>query len=86
MFNTEFQAASTVLQNASVDLAANSEETTEEVQAPSLKFEPGAFVNSLQYMGKGMLGILIVMGAIILVTSLLNRLTSGKKKEQKDEE
>ncbi len=37
------------------------------------------FVENLPYMGKGMLGILIVMGAIILVTVLLNKIFSGKK-------
>lgn len=37
------------------------------------------FVDSLPIMGKGMLGILIVMGAIILVTITLNKIFSGKK-------
>ncbi len=36
------------------------------------------FIANLPYMGKGMLGILIVMGAIILVTILLNKVFSGK--------
>ena len=35
-------------------------------------------IANLPYMGKGMLGILIVMGAIILVTILLNKVFSGK--------
>ncbi len=37
------------------------------------------FVENLPYMGKGMLGILIVMGVIILVTVLLNKLFKGGK-------
>ncbi len=37
------------------------------------------FVDNLPYMGKGMVGILIVMGVIILVTMLLNKIFSGKK-------
>ncbi len=37
------------------------------------------FVENLPYMGKGMIGILIVMGAIILVTILLNKVFSGNK-------
>ena len=37
------------------------------------------FVENLPYMGKGMVGILIVMGAIILVTVLLNKTFSEKK-------
>lgn len=36
------------------------------------------FVANLPYMGKGMIGILIVMGAIILVTILLNKIFSAK--------
>ena len=42
-------------------------------------FEPMNFVENLSYMGKGMLGILIVMGAIILVTVVLNKFFSDKK-------
>ncbi len=37
------------------------------------------FVKNLPYMGQGMLGILIVMGAIILVTVILNKVFSDKK-------
>ncbi len=36
------------------------------------------FIANLPYMGKGMIGILIVMGAIILVTVLLNKIFSAK--------
>ena len=42
-------------------------------------FEPMNFVENLSYMGKGVLGILIVMGAIILVTVVLNKIFSDKK-------
>ncbi|MBO5321125.1 MAG: hypothetical protein J6B22_00780 [Clostridia bacterium] len=41
-------------------------------------FEPMNFIKNLTYMGKGMLGILIVMGAIILVTVILNKVFSNK--------
>ncbi len=44
----------------------------------SFVFDPGAFVSSLQYMGKGMLGIFIVIGFIILVTAVINKVTSKK--------
>ena len=37
------------------------------------------FIENLPYMGKGMVGILIVMGAIILTTILLNKIFSEKK-------
>ena len=44
-------------------------------------FEPMNFVTNLTYLAKGMLGILVVMGVIILTTMLLNKLSSKKKKE-----
>lgn len=39
------------------------------------------FVESLVHLGKGMLGIMLVMGIIILTTTLLNKFASKKKKE-----
>ena len=48
-------------------------------------FEPMNFVRMLEYLGKGMLGIMVVMGVIILSTVLLNKLTS-KKKDGSEEE
>lgn len=43
-----------------------------------LAFNPTQFLKNLPYMGKGMLGILIVMSIIILVTVLLNKVFSKK--------
>jgi hypothetical protein len=40
---------------------------------------PQNFVNNLHYMGKGMLAIFVVIGAIILVTALLNKIFSKNK-------
>ncbi len=37
------------------------------------------FVNNLPYMGKGMLGILIVMGLIIVTTVVLNKIFKSDK-------
>ena len=39
-----------------------------------------AFVENLKYMGTGMLGIFVVMGAIILSIWALNSIFSKKKK------
>ena len=49
-----------------------------------MSFNPGAFVDNLYYMGVGMLGILIVMGVLIAITSFLNFVSSrfGKKREK----
>ena len=44
-----------------------------------MNFEPMAFVENLKYMGLGMLGIFVVIGAIIGVTYVLNRVTAPKK-------
>lgn len=49
-----------------------------------MNFELMNFVTNLRYMGLGMLGIFIVMGVIILVTIILDRLTS--KKDTEDEQ
>ena len=38
-------------------------------------------MNSLPIMGKGMLGIFAVTVVIILVVTVLNKVTSGKKKQ-----
>lgn len=46
-----------------------------------LSFEPRAFFENLPYMGKGMLGIFMVIGIIILVTLALGAVTRGKGKK-----
>ena len=46
-----------------------------------LHFKPMEFVNHLQYLFTGMISIFLVMGVIILVTMLMNKLFSGEKKD-----
>ena len=48
-------------------------------------FEPAHFVENLRYMGLGMLGIFLVIGAITLLTLLLNRLTEKETDQQPDQ-
>ena len=48
-------------------------------------FEPVHFVENLRYMGLGMLGIFLVIGAITLLTLLLNRLTEKETDQQPDQ-
>lgn len=43
-------------------------------------FNPHMFLESLIYMGQGMVGIFAVIGIIIIVTAVLNRIFSRKKK------
>ncbi len=44
-----------------------------------MEFNPMAFVNNLRYMGLGMLGVFVVIGLIVLITMLLNKITSKTK-------
>lgn len=44
-------------------------------------FEPMNFVKNLSYMGRGMLGILIVMAIVILMVTVLNKVFSSKKEK-----
>lgn len=46
-----------------------------------MNFQPMNFIKNLTYMGEGMLSIFIVIGAIILLTMLLNKITSNKKEQ-----
>ena len=45
----------------------------------AIGFEPMNFVTNLEYMGTGMLTIFIVIGAIILATTAINKIFSKKK-------
>ena len=44
----------------------------------NIEFKPEGFVDNLKYIGLGMLAIVIVIGVIILVTTLLNQTTGSK--------
>ena len=71
------QAAKDAVEDAIADMP--------EVKAEKkMQFEPMAFVENLNIMGVGMLGIFIVIGAIILSVFVLNKLTSPKP-SNKDE-
>lgn len=50
-----------------------------------LEFNPMNFVKNLEYMGMGMLGIFIVIGVIILIITLFNKITSPKKNKEDSE-
>ena len=42
--------------------------------------EPAGFFGNIVYMGTGMIGIFIVIGIVIIITSILNAVTGKKKK------
>jgi hypothetical protein len=58
---------------------AKAETTAATETSAAIGFEPMNFVTNLQYMGTGMLTIFIVIGAIILATTAINKIFSKKK-------
>lgn len=51
---------------------------TTDTSIPELIFNPKGFIDMLGYMGKGMLVIFVLIGVIILVTLLINKVFSKK--------
>lgn len=47
-------------------------------------FNPMNFVDNLYYMGVGMLAIIFVMGVLIGITTLLNKIFSKAKKKKEE--
>lgn len=44
-----------------------------------MSFNPMHFVNNLNYLAVGMISMFAVIGAIALITVLLNKIFTGKK-------
>ncbi len=44
-----------------------------------INFAPERFIDFLSYMGKGMLVIFLLIGVIIVMTMLINKVFSSKK-------
>ena len=47
----------------------------------NFNFEPMNFVNNLGYMGKGMIGIFVVIGVIVILTVILNKVANSFNKQ-----
>lgn len=45
----------------------------------NITFEPQRFLDMLSYMGKGMLVIFVLIGVIIIVTMIINKIFSKKQ-------
>ena len=45
----------------------------------NITFEPMNFVNNLGYMATGMIGIFVVIGIIIVATTIINKIASKNK-------
>jgi 1,4-dihydroxy-2-naphthoate octaprenyltransferase len=52
----------------------------------AFQFKPMNFVYNLKYMGIGMVCIIIVMGVLILMSSLLNNLATKLDSKKKDKD
>ena len=46
-------------------------------------FEPIQFVNYLKYMGRGMLGVFIIIGIIIAATYAISKFTAPRNTDKK---
>jgi len=44
-----------------------------------MNINPMNFINNLYYMGSGMLTIFVVIGVIVVVTMILNKVTEPKE-------
>ena len=71
--------AETLLQNAG-ETAAENQGWLEMIKEMIENADPMRFIESLPYMGVGMLGIFLVMGILIVGTALLNKITNMKSK------
>ena len=60
--------------NAVTTVGPSTEQAT-----PKLEFVPERFLEMLAYMAKGMLVIFVLIGVIILVTMLINKIFKEKK-------
>ena len=78
--NEKFETTITILEDGTVDV--KSEKVPETDESIKIDFKPEEFVNNLGYMGKGMLGIFIVIGAIICSVYLLGLIGKKKDKQQ----
>ena len=74
------ETASEAATESATESAAESETETETEESVFM-FEPQRFVGNLKYMLSGMIGIFVVIGLIVIVTVILNKVTShgGKK-------
>ncbi len=52
----------------------------------NFQFEPMNFIDNLQYMGTGMLCIMIVIGVIIGIVTLLEKVTSRKSSKEENDQ
>ncbi len=72
------EVSTTVSETESKSETENKTENEGAVEELNIDFQPSRFVDNLGKMGIGMVGIFIVMGVVIIVTSALNKATTNK--------
>ena len=75
MLNVESEMS----QEVAEAVQTTTEELVENTDKIELVWQPERFVDTLEYMGAGMLGIFIVIGLIVISTVILNKATAPKK-------
>ena len=62
------------IEEAVEEIAAEETEEVVTTTGIDLSFDPNGFTRNIDKMGKGMLGIFVVIGIIIIVTSILSKI------------
>ena len=63
-----------VIEEAVEEIAAEETEEVVTTTGIDLSFDPNGFARNIDKMGKGMLGIFVVIGIIIIATSILSKI------------
>jgi hypothetical protein len=74
-----FASFSVFADEESVEESAEISETVSDEASEESEDEPVGFMGNIKYMGLGMVGIFLVIGVVILITVVLNAVTSKKK-------
>ncbi len=72
------------LTNSNTDIVSDAanEIANESGSFGGVNFDPGRFIEMLPKLAMGMISIFIVIGIIIIATSILNKIFSKKKKKE----
>lgn len=74
-------ASEPVKETESTAVVSKAENEGGAVEDLEISFDPAGFLTHIGKMGFGMVGIFIVIGVIVVITYVLNKVSTGKKKE-----
>ena len=72
--NKENLVEEETMEEAVEEIAAEETEEVVTTTGIDLSFDPNGFTRNIDKMGKGMLGIFVVIGIIIIATSILSKI------------